>query len=52
MSASGGSDFDLNYTKQAYLPVCLDGVVLGWIDPRIAPNLVSSLRKLKIDQSD
>lgn len=44
-----GTDFDLVYPYR-YLPVLLNGVLLGYIDPNIAPQLVKSLRALKIQQ--
>jgi hypothetical protein len=34
------------------LPILLDGVLLGYIDPKIAPHLVNSLRQLKVQQKD
>jgi DNA-directed RNA polymerase I subunit RPA2 len=45
------SDFGLIYPYR-YLPVTLDGVILGYVDPRQAPELVRSLRALKIQQID
>jgi hypothetical protein len=33
-----------------YLPVTLNGVLLGYTDPSTAPQLVKSLRALKIQQ--
>lgn len=41
------SDFGLVYPHR-YLPVILDGKVLGYVDPKQAPELVRSLRALKI----
>jgi hypothetical protein len=41
------SDFGLIYPNK-YLPIILDGVLLGYVDPEIAPQLVKSLRALKI----
>jgi DNA-directed RNA polymerase I subunit RPA2 len=45
------SDFGLVYPHR-YLPVVLDGKVLGYIDPKQAPELVKSLRALKIQQNN
>ena len=42
-----GSDFGLIYPHK-YIPVVLDGRVMGYIDPNIAPKLVNSLRAIKI----
>lgn len=41
------SDFGLIYPHK-YLPVILDGTILGYIAPKEAPELVRSLRALKI----
>lgn len=41
------SDFGLIYPYM-YLPITLDGVLMGYIDPKLAPTLVKSLRALKI----
>ena len=41
------SDFGLIYPYR-YLPIMLDGALLGYIDPKAAPELVRSLRALKI----
>lgn len=41
------TDFNLVYPL-GFLPVVLDGVVLGHVDPKIAPEMVNSLRKLKV----
>jgi hypothetical protein len=41
------TDFGLIYPYK-YLPVLLDGVVMGYVDPIVAPNLIKSLRALKI----
>lgn len=38
------SDFNLIYPEN-YLPVLLDGVILGYIDPQFADNMVNSLRQ-------
>lgn len=43
------SDFGLVYPHR-YLPVVLDGKILGYVDPKQAPELVRSLRALKIQQ--
>ncbi len=43
------SDFGLVYPHR-YLPVILDGKLLGYVDPKQAPELVRSLRALKIQQ--
>jgi DNA-directed RNA polymerase I subunit RPA2 len=42
-----GSDFGLIYPHK-YLPVVLDGRLMGYVDPKIAPHLVKSLRAIKI----
>lgn len=42
-----GSDFGLIYPHK-YIPVVLDGKLLGYVDPKIAPHLVNSLRAIKI----
>lgn len=34
-----------------FLPVMLDGVLLGYVDPQIAPNFVQSMRQIKITQN-
>lgn len=41
------SDFGLTYPFK-YLPVSLDGVLLGYVDPQLAEGMVKSLRALKI----
>jgi hypothetical protein len=41
------SDFGLVFPYK-YLPVLLDGNLLGYIDPTLAPQFVKSLRALKI----
>ena len=33
-----------------FMPIMLDGKVLGHIDPKLAPTLVSALRNIKIQQ--
>ena len=43
------SDFGLVYPSN-YLPVMLDGILLGYIDNKLADQLVKSLRALKIQQ--
>jgi DNA-directed RNA polymerase I subunit RPA2 len=43
------TDFNLVYPYR-YLPVMLDGVLMGYIDPKLAPEFVKSLRALKIQQ--
>jgi len=43
------SDFGLIYPHK-YLPVTLDGMLLGYIDPKEAPEFVKALRALKIQQ--
>lgn len=45
------TDFGLIYPNK-YLPVLLDGILLGYIEPKLAPELVRSLRALKIQQSN
>ena len=44
---SVSSDFGLIYPYR-YLPVVLDGIVLGYVDPKHAQELVKALRILKI----
>ena len=41
------SDFGLIYPYK-YLPILLDGILLGYIDPKQAPTFVKALRALKI----
>ena len=41
------TDFGLIYPYK-YLPVMLDGILMGYIDPSIANTFVKSLRALKI----
>ena len=48
---SVSSDFGLIYPYR-YLPVVLDGIVLGYVDPKHAQEMVKALRTLKIQQSD
>lgn len=45
------TDFGLVYPYR-YLPVLLDGVIVGYVDPDQAPVFVKSLRALKIQQRD
>ena len=44
-----GSDFGMIF-PQNYLPVLLDGKLMGYVDPKLSKNLVQSLRSLKILQ--
>ena len=44
------TDFNIVYPVH-FLPVILDGILLGYIDPRLAHNFVQSLRKIKIQQN-
>jgi hypothetical protein len=46
---SNQTDFNLVYPIN-FLPVVLDGVVLGYVDPKIASHMVKSLRSIKIRQ--
>ncbi len=48
---SVSSDFGLIYPYK-YLPVVLDGILLGYVDPAHANEFVKALRALKIQQSD
>jgi hypothetical protein len=41
------TDFNLVYPVN-FLPICLDGIVLGYVDPKLAPHMVSQLRYLKM----
>ena len=41
------TDFNIVYPPN-YLPVVLDGVVLGYVEPQVAPFLVESLRAIKV----
>jgi len=34
-----------------FLPIVLDGILLGYVDPKIAPHMVNQLRYLKIKQN-
>jgi hypothetical protein len=31
-----------------FLPILLDGILLGYVDPKIAPHLASKLRNIKV----
>ena len=42
-----GSDFAMTF-PQNFLPVLLDGKLLGYVDPKLSRNLVQSLRSLKV----
>lgn len=44
-----GSDFGLVYPKK-FLPVMLDGRLMGHVDPKLASDLVKNLRQIKIAQ--
>jgi hypothetical protein len=44
---SVSSDFGLIYPYR-YLPVVLDGIILGYVDPKNANKFVKALRILKI----
>lgn len=44
-----GTDFGLTY-PQNYIPVLLDGKLMGSVDPKIAIELVKNLRAIKITQ--
>lgn len=44
------TDFNVVYPVN-YLPVVLDGVVLGYCEPQVAPFLVNSLRAIKVQQN-
>lgn len=41
------TDFNLIYPVD-FLPILLDGVLLGYIDPKLAPSMVNRLRYLKM----
>lgn len=47
---SQSSDFNLIYPIE-FLPVVLDGILMGYVDPKLAPHLVNQLRMLKIKQN-
>jgi hypothetical protein len=44
------TDFNIVYPS-SYLPVVLDGIVLGYVEPQVAPFLVESLRAIKVQQN-
>ena len=44
------SDFNLVYPVN-FLPIVLDGILLGYVDPKLAPYMVHQLRLLKIKQN-
>ena len=44
-----GSDFGLIYPYK-FLPIMLDGRLMGHIDPKLASDLVKNLRSIKIAQ--
>ena len=44
-----GSDFGLVFPC-GFLPVTLDGKLMGYLDPKLADQMVSSLRAIKIMQ--
>lgn len=44
------TDFNLIYPID-FLPVMLDGVLLGYVDPKLAPAMVNKLRYLKMKQN-
>jgi len=44
------SDFNLVYPIN-FLPVMLDGILMGYVDPKLAPHMVSQLRYLKMKQN-
>ena len=41
------TDFQLVYPVD-FLPIVLDGILMGYVDPKIAPHMVSQLRYLKM----
>jgi len=41
------TDFNLIYPSH-FLPVVLDGMVMGYLEPKLANNFVKSLRAIKI----
>ena len=45
------SDFGLIYPHK-YIPIMLDGKLMGFVDPNLAPQLVKSLRAIKIMQTN
>ena len=44
-----GTDFGMIYPSN-FLPIMLDGKLLGYVDPKIAVSFVTKLRRLKIAQ--
>lgn len=44
------TDFSLVYPID-YLPIMLDGILMGYVDPKLAPHMVERLRYLKIKQN-
>ena len=46
---SNQTDFNLVYPVN-FLPVVLDGIVLGYVDPKLAKYMVQSLRSIKMMQ--
>jgi DNA-directed RNA polymerase I subunit RPA2 len=44
-----GSDFGMIYPSN-FLPIMLDGKLIGYVDPKISVTLVTKLRRLKIAQ--
>ena len=44
------TDFNIVFPAN-YLPIVLDGVVLGYVEPQIAIHLVNSLRAIKVQQN-
>lgn len=42
-----GSDFGLIYPSK-FLPVMLDGKLMGYVDPKLVNQFVKSLRSIKI----
>lgn len=44
------TDFNLVYPSH-FLPVVLDGMVMGYLEPKLANNFVKSLRAIKIQQN-
>lgn len=45
------TDFGLVYPYR-YLPVMLNGILLGYLDPKLADIFVKNLRALKVAQND
>jgi len=44
------TDYNLVYPAN-FLPIMLDGLLMGYVDPKLAPHMVSQLRYLKIKQN-